>query len=83
MVTNQNNGSREYALAIAYYYKAQQTLEKAECCEGNEEQKLKSLARNYYQKALVQLDRLDENDYEYEFSKDFAVSVSQRMNQLQ
>ncbi|MDZ7608749.1 MAG: hypothetical protein U5K79_24900 [Cyclobacteriaceae bacterium] len=83
MVNNQHNGSREYALAITYYYKAQQTLEKAESSNGVEEQKLKLLAREYYQNALAQLELLDENDYEFEFSLDFAVNVNQRMSQLQ
>jgi len=83
MVNNQDNGSREYALAITYYYKAQRVLEKAECCNGPEEQKLKSLALVNYKNALAQLELLDENDYEFEFSKDFAVNVSQRMNLLQ
>lgn len=83
MVNVQNNGSREYALAITYYYKAQQTLDKAACCDPKEEQKLKSLARNYYHNALVQLEKLNENDFEFEFSRDFAVNLSQRMSQLQ
>lgn len=83
MVNAQNNGSREYALAITYYYKAQQTLDKAACCDAKEEQKFKSLARKYYQNALVQLQKLDENDIEFDFSRDFAVNLSQRMTQLQ
>ncbi len=83
MVNAQDNGSREYALAITYYYKAQRVLEKAECCDTKEEQKLKLIAREYYQKALAQLGLMDENDYEFEFTKDFAVNLSQRMNQLQ
>ncbi len=83
MVSAQDNGRREYALAITYYYKAQRALEKAECCNNTEVQKLRSMAREYYKHALAQLELLDENDYEFEFSKDLAVNVSQRMMLLQ
>jgi hypothetical protein len=83
MVSAQDNGSREYALAITYYYKAQRALKNAECCNNMEVQKLRSMARQYYKKALAQLELLDENDYEFEFSKDLAVNVSQRMMLLQ
>ena len=76
MEKNKWNKVKEYGLGIAYYYKAQMILKQANIHNPGAMRDARNLARQYYKKSLDQLILLQEDDFGYEFSRDFVDNVS-------
>jgi hypothetical protein len=83
IVSQDMSGSRDYALAIAFYYKAQRLVDQAGTTTGEIAAEYLALAKSYYQKTIECLNLVRENHSDYRFSRDFAINVTHRLSQLQ
>lgn len=83
MVKPRSDGSHEYALGIAYFYKAQSLLQQPDGCDKKVIAEAKRMAKVFYQKSINQLGLLDTDDFGYDFSRELAENVSLRMDILQ
>lgn len=80
MVQNKHNRVKEYGLGVAYYYKARQILKSHDALGKYE---INRLAVSYFEKSLIQLSAIEEEDYGYDFSKELAENIALRIEILQ